>query len=306
MRLPRFSWPARSASASDSVAATAATLILFAFYRRDGGTGLVLTENLGFLLGTAAFTALLRGVRLQNIRSYLSGAVLLTAALMARAGSFFVLPALVAVALVSLGQKGRRRSLNMKPALATMGAVVIAAAVFLTWGKAVSNAAAGHAAFSNYSEVLYGLVVGGKGWDQVYIDHPNAKEGAEIYALAYQAFRARPSGLIEGLAKMARAYLWPSEPDHAFAFVEDGPRTRMLQGICYVLALVGLGVCMWRWRDPVHALVLAVAAGHLASIPFVPPIDAGLRVYAATTPVPGSACGGWDRAPQRAARQLAA
>src|SRR5262249_34220006 len=33
-------------------------------------------------------------------------------------------------------------------------------------------------------------------------------------------------------------------------------------------------------------LLLAVAAiGHLASIPFAPPIDAGLRVYAATTPI---------------------
>lgn len=268
-----------------SAAATAATLILFAFYRRHGGTGLVLTENLGFLLSTAAFTALLRGVRLQDLRSYVSGAVVLTAALMARAGSFLVLPALVAVALVSLQQAGRRKSLNVRSALATVGAIAIAAAVFLSWGKAVSDTAAGHAAFSNYSQVLYGLVVGGKGWDQVSIDHPNAKEGAEIYALAYEAFRAHPSGLIEGLAKMARAYLWPSGPYHAFAFVEDGSRTKMLQRVCYALALVGLGVCLWRWRDPVHALVLAVAAGHLASIPFVPPVDAGLRVYAATTPV---------------------
>ena len=33
------------------------------------------------------------------------------------------------------------------------------------------------------------------------------------------------------------------------------------------------------------ALLLAAAIGHLASIPFVPPIDAGLRVYAATMPI---------------------
>lgn len=266
-----------------ALSATVATLILFAFYRHDGGTGVVLTENLGSLLGTMAFTTLLRGMRLQDTRSYLSGTVALTAALMARAGAFFVLPAVAAAAFVSLRQEGRRTSL--RSALVTLGAIVIAAAAFLTWGQRLSNPTASHAAFSNYSQPLYGLVVGGKGWEQVHIDHPNAQEGAEIYALAYQAFRARPSGLIEGLAKMTRAYLWPSEPYHMFAFVQDGPRTGWLQRMCYLLVVVGLGACVWRWPDPIYALVLAAAVGHFVSIPFVPPIDAGLRVYAATTPV---------------------
>ena len=266
-------------------AATVTALILFAFYRRDGGTGVVLSENLGLLLGTAAFTALLRGVRLQDLRSYASGAAVLSAALMARAGAFFVLPALVAVALVSVRHGGRRRRLNMTSALATVGAIGIAGAAVLLWGKTVSDPSASNTAFSNYSQSLYGLVVGGKGWTQVHIDHPNAKEGAEIYALAYAAFRARPSGLIEGLTKMARAYIWPNEPYHAFAFITDASRTGLLQRICYMLALVGLGACVWRWRDPVYSLLLAAAAGHLASIPFVPPIDAGLRVYAATVPI---------------------
>jgi hypothetical protein len=269
-----------------AAAATAATLILFAFYRRDGGAGAVLTENLGLLLGTAAFTALLRGVRLQDTRSYLSGAVVLTAALMARAGAFFVLPALVVVAFASLRGVGSSRTVNVRAGLATVGAIVIAAAACLVWGKALSTPAAGNTAFSNYSQSLYGLVVGGKGWTQIHVDHPDAREGAEIYALAYQAFRARPSGLVEGLAKMTRAYLWPSEPYHAFAFIQDDRRTEGLQRICYALAVIALGACVWKWRDPVHALLLALGAGHLASIPFVPPIDAGLRVYAATMPIP--------------------
>src|SRR6185503_13795713 len=111
-------------------------------------------------------------------------------------------------------------------------AIAIAATTFLVWGRTLSNPAAGSASFSNYSYVLYGLVVGGKGWGQVSIDHPEAQEGAEIYKLAYAAFRARPSGLIEGMARMTRAYLWPSEPYHMFAFIQDGPRTRWLQRLC--------------------------------------------------------------------------
>jgi hypothetical protein len=243
-----------------------------------------MTENLGFLLGTAGFTALLRGARLQDIRSYAAGAVVLTGALMARAGAFLVLPALIAVALLSLRSDRRPRRLNTRSALVTICAIAIGATTFLAWGRTVSNPATENAAFSNYSYVLYGLVVGGKGWKQVNIDHPDAHEGAEIYSLAYEAFRARPGGLIEGMAGMVRAYLWPTEPYHMFGFIRDGPRTRVLQWMCYALALVGLGACACRWRDPVHALVLGVTAGHLASIPFVPPMDAGLRAYAATMP----------------------
>ena len=268
-----------------AAAATVATLILFAFYRGDGGNGVVLTENLGFLLGTLAFTALLRGMRLQELRGYISGAVVLTAALTARAGAFFVLPSLVAVALFCLSPDDRRRRSNTKAALATICAVAIAATTLLVWGKTLSNPTAKNTAFSNYSYVLYGLAVGGKGWGQVMVDHPDAKEGGEIYKLAYQAFRARPSGLIEGMARMTRAYLSPREPYHMFAFILDGPRTRWLQRLCYLLVVVGFGACMWYWRDPVHAFALAAAVGHFASIPLVPPIDAGLRVYAATIPV---------------------
>jgi hypothetical protein len=173
----------------------------------------------------------------------------------------------------------------VKSALVTICAIAVAGATLLAWGRTLSNSAPGNAAFSNYSQSLYGLVVGGKGWTQIPIDHPNAHEGAEIYALAYAAFRARPSALIEGLAKMARAYVMPSEPYHMFAFVQDGSRTRGLQLLCYALVLIGLVGCLWRWRDPVHALILALAVGHFASIPLVPPIDAGLRVYAATIAV---------------------
>ena len=40
-----------------------------------------------------------------------------------------------------------------------------------------------------------------------------------------------------------------------------------------------------RYRQPLYACLVAGIAAHVASIPFVPPIDAGLRVYAATVPI---------------------
>jgi hypothetical protein len=61
----------RSRVSFGSAAATVAMLDpVYAFTARRRSLAWALTENLGFLLGTVGFTALLRAVRLQDIRSY--------------------------------------------------------------------------------------------------------------------------------------------------------------------------------------------------------------------------------------------
>jgi hypothetical protein len=80
-------------------------------------------------------------------------------------------------------------------------------------------------------------------------------------------------------------YFRPSEQYHAFAFVLDGATSWFFQWACYGLSALGLALSLARLRQPTSLLLLAAAGGHVASIPFVPPVDAGLRVYAATLPV---------------------
>ena len=261
------------------VAAAVATIVLFLFYRVDGGAGTTLTENLGFAMGTLSFAALWRGTRERDARGFSVGMGLLTIALLARAGAFFVLPAVVLAGVWAA--RGRRVSFG----LAGTAAVVVAAALTIAVGRHLADPAGAQTAFSNFSYSLYGLVVGGKGWEQVVRDHPEAREGEEIYRLAYRAFLANPLGVAEGSAKMWKTYLSPAERYHAFAFVVDGTHSRLFQMICYVLSAVGLTVSIRRYREPSSALLLAGTIGHLSSIPFVPPIDAGLRVYAATLPI---------------------
>ena len=84
---------------------------------------------------------------------------------------------------------------------------------------------------------------------------------------------------------MWAAYLSPSAPYHAFAFVRDATYGRSLQLACYALCGLGLVVSLVRYRQPLYACLVAGIAAHVASIPFVPSIDAGLRVYAATVPI---------------------
>ncbi len=265
-----------------AVAAAVGTAVLFLFYRIEGGLGTTLTENLGFALGVCGFAALLRGARDLDAKSLFVGLGLLTVGLISRAGAFFVLPALVLAVGWMFREKRRALWMGGGAIAAILFAAILAAGV----GRRLADPASEQTAFSNFSYSLYGLAVGGKGWGQALQDHPTAKEGAEVYALAYRAFLDRPFGLVEGSLKMWREYLAPTRPYHAFAFVRStATYRRPIQLACFVLSAIALLASLYRTRRPLFALILAASVGHLASIPFVPPIDAGLRVYAATMPI---------------------
>jgi hypothetical protein len=280
------------------VAAAASTFVLYLYYRSEGGCGTTLTENFGFAMGTVAFAVLWRAAVGRQVRGLCIGLGLLTIALMARAGAFFVLPGVVmAAAWAFRADRGW-----LRVGLSMSAAIVLAAFLALGLGRLLSDPKGDQKAFSNFSYSLYGLIVGGKGWTQVLADHPTATEGAQIYSLAWQAFRARPIGLVVGSLRMWRAYLWPQEPYYAFAFVHDGSLGRLAEYACYLLGVIGLAASVRRRRAPPYALLLGATIGHVASIPFVPPIDAGLRAYAATAPilaimvgVGASAVAGWGR-----------
>lgn len=264
------------------IAGATALVLLFLFYRVDGGLGTTLTENLGLAMGALGFAAIARGVRTGDPRGYCVGLGLLTLALMARAGAFFVLPALVAAAVWEF----RHHPARLRIGAGALASVLVASLLSLALVKVLARPTNEQQAFSNFSYVIYGLVVGGKGWNQVAVDHPEAREGGEIYALAWQAFQARPMGLIEGGARALEEYLGLTDSRyHAFAFVRDGLRTPAFQDACYALAAVGLIACGVRFRKPMSGVLLFGTAGHLLSIPFLPPGDAGLRVYAATMPL---------------------
>ena len=265
------------------VAATAVVIIVvFFFYRSVGGVGAVLTEHLGLALGVVSCAVLWRGSVRHSLALYCLGMGLLTLALCARAGAFFVLPALIAVGTYSF----RKASRYGAPRFLCWGfaAVITAFALNFTLIAIVRAPASDQMAFSNFSQTLYGLVVGGKGWGQIAIDYPEAAEGAEIYRLAYEAFKSDPKQLLIGSLKMWREY-FPPRNYHAFAFVRSKVYSSHVQWSCYVLAGLGLLICVIRFRQAPYLMLAGATVGHVASIPFAPSIDAGLRIYAATLPI---------------------
>ena len=259
--------------------------ILYLFYRRIAGT--TMTENLGLPLGVAAFTILWGAAHRKNLWQTAVGLLLLTLALNARAGTFFILPALLLWCGVSF--RGKH-----KFSIPAFGVSVLAVALGFALNMLVFKLVAdpGGMVFSNFSYTLYGVVAGGKGWMQILIDHPelgqldDVSRSAQTYALVFEAFKAHPFNIVIGAFKNWFDYLMPRGAG-AFGFIRGD---EILSWVNYayriilsLLAGCGLIVAWKQRKDEPFAMLLWAAAGLFLSVPFVPPNDSNqMRVYAAT------------------------
>ena len=261
----------------------AAAFLLFLFYRQYTGT--TLTENLGLACGAGGFALLWSGAAQRQPRRIFAGILLVSLGLNARAGAFFVLPALV----VWAAWQGKEKRWSW---IMLAGGVLAAALGFVCNSLAFRLFSPPDSSlFSNFSYTLYGLVVGGKGWGQIWMDHPEVTALAEpllsqrIYALTWQAFLQNPSGIVLGAFK-AWGDFFSVGSLGMFGFIGRTNATAnligALAGYFFSAAAVVLG---WRKRDTLWWLLAAAMLGVLASVPFVPTVDAGLRTYAVVMPL---------------------
>lgn len=268
-----------------SMPAAAFLFILYLFYRRIAGT--TMTENLGLPLGVAAFTILWTAARRKNLWQTAIGLLLLTLALNARAGTFFILPALVL--WCGFAFRGKRLF-----SITAFGISALAVALGFALNMLVFKLVAdpGGMVFSNFSYTLYGVVAGGKGWMQILIDHPelaqldDVSRSAHTYALVFDAFKAHPFNIVIGAFKNWFDYLMPRGAG-AFGFIRGNEALSWanyaFRIILSVLAGWGLVSARKQRKQEPFTLMLWAAAGIFLSVPFVPPNDSNqMRVYAAT------------------------
>lgn len=264
------------------LAAVATVALLLAYYRRFAPT--LQTEQLGLPLGALAFAWLWRAAHLGCIRRASAGVGVLALALNARAGAFFVLPALVAwvASVAAPGWRARARAAG----LAALAVGLAFAANFSVMRFAGSS----NLPFGNYSLTLYGLAAGGAGWRQAELDHPelaavgDEERNRRALALALERIRQRPGDLIRGctravveLASLGRTGL---------ACFLPGGRGGLVVRVVFLLAVLAGLVRAWQQRQlPWARLLLLATGGFFASVPLVPPGDADeMRAYAATFP----------------------
>ncbi len=256
------------------IAAAFFLIISFAFYRQFPGW--TTSEQLGFAIANLALFFLLIGARARSLWRVLFGLGLLTLALNARAGAFFILPALILWAALSFRPR--------MPFWRTGGlAVAVVITGFMLNLILVRLIADPHSAlFSNYSYTLYGLASGNKGWDQVIRDHPEVTE-REVMPLAIQKIRSEPTLLLQGMLGTFADYFRPLRG--AFTFIYQGSIRRQVNLMLWGLVVSGLVGSISKWKDGLQGLTLASFLGVIFSIPLLPPIDAdSMRVFAATVP----------------------
>ena len=277
-------------NARGALVASVTLVVMFFFIRIY--IGKLLTESFGITFGALAFTFLISGARKNSQPQVIFGIGVLTMAMNIRAGAYFTIFALLLWA--SRLFRGKRL---VSPRLIAVGLAVIVLTLGINSVVLRAIGAKNVAPFANFADSAYGVASGYKGWRYVYQIHPGAS-AAEKYQHTIELIRNNPQSLLQGIS---RAYLDFFNPGsyNIFSFlnfhVKEGENLYL--GVAgkekffvyipvFLLAGLGLYSCFKQkgyWRG----LVLYGWLGILASVPFVPPVDAGIRPYAVTIPLVG-------------------
>lgn len=265
----------RSARLAGIIGAGLCALLLFRYATVDL-FALTMTENAGLVFGSVGLALLLVAAERQGVVWMAMGIAMISIALNARAGAFFVLPFLVLWAGISahLFRKNVWQWICVASIAILAGFVLQALLVLAVGGSPGSS-------HGNFSYTLYGLSVGGKGWQQVLVDHPelsgsDALMSKEIYTFAWQNIFAQPGLFIQGLQK--NALLFTSSTTYG---VDKLGAWSLLFKACWWLAWIPLFI---NRRDPSYLLIALCSLGVVFSAPLLLG-DGGARVFAATVAV---------------------
>jgi hypothetical protein len=237
---------------------------------------LTMTENAGLVFGSVGLALLLLASERKSIVCMAIGIAMISIALNARAGAFFVLPFLILWAGISAYLFGKKVSqwIFVASIAILTGFLLQALLVLLVGGSPGSS-------HGNFSYTLYGLSVGGKGWQQVLIDYPelsgsDALMSKAIYAYAWQNISAQPGLLIQGLQK--NVLLFISSMTYG---VDKLGSFSLLFKACWWLAWIPLFI---NRRNSSYLLIGLCSLGVSFSAPLLLG-DGGARVFAATVAI---------------------
>lgn len=249
-------------------------LLAYEFYMRFAGE--FMTEQLGFLLGNLAFCFLLVGFYNKQFSSTIWGLGILTLALNARAGAFFILPMVLFWVLL-------RFRLQVTWWKATGYPVLIVVLVFLiNFLFAFILSGKTGTTFASYPYTLYGLASGNKGWHQVLKDYPNITR-PEVMPLAIQKIRETPGLFVYGMKESFLDYFNEYTGAFSFNFFKPGDQ-KALTLFLWGFAVIGLAHSIWDIRNGTGISFISFL-GITLSLSLLPPIDSDrMRVFAATIP----------------------
>lgn len=258
-------------------------LVLSAFFVRF--VEKTLSENLGLLLGLVAWGSLGQWDRRRRASDVALGYFALTLGLLARAGAFFMLPAL----LVAL-RRGSDRRTYARLLASSLAVAAAAVAIDLAYQHRLGSDAT--EAFSNFSTVLYGVARGGVGWQyatEVFGTGPGTSQ--QIYAAALASIRHEPLLFVIGASRALWQFLEPGLLSATGFTAMHAPSP--LRPLAYLVgsAVFWMGLfelfrpAAGRELPPRHLERWGII-GLLLSLPFAPPSDSdAMRAHAVAIPL---------------------
>ena len=242
--------------------------------------GTAYTEPLGLAFGCLGFVLLWTAAKKQNVLDMILGLIIFTMALSVRAGAFFILPALI---LWSGWAFRDQKRFSLKYAgIAAAALVITFMAINTVYNRLIVQP--GGVPFGNFAATLYGQVVGGAGYNWAFRVLPS-RNAIFIYRAAGRYFLAHPLSFFIGAFKAYRDFFLPQMGILSFLTGSEFPWLGILLWIIASLLLLwGLFKSFRNFARPESSLLIAAFAGILVSIPFLPPIDGGIRIYASSMP----------------------
>jgi hypothetical protein len=276
-----------------------AGLLLFAFLLVFAEPYLptTLTETNGIIFGILALVGFLFGLYRVSLAFFCLGVLFLAMGLAIRPSALFVLPCVVVAGAVIFGASRIKRLM----VVACLGsAILIPSGISFLLNRTMSHHDG--AINANLSYVIYGLVTGGKGWEQYGKDHPltlkglpEAKQSQIILQASRQHFMEHPVDLVRGLVKgqvLGPLQTFAQIVRLGFLGAAGDPLRIIPPAAIMVVSLFFAGVlwCQLASRRQVFVngnlrlFFMLFLIGYLGSIPFFYK-DGGLRLHAAVLPV---------------------
>jgi hypothetical protein len=269
-----FSVSAQHVQSRLGPAAAAFYLTLLFFYIQPL-IGTAYTETLGLALGCLGFVLLWSAGESRSLVRLIGGLVMLMIAVSERAGAFFVFPVLVLWAGWAFRGAGRFSLRHAGISLLTVTLTYLV--VNTVYDRLMVEP--GSFAFGNFAFTLYGQVTGGSGYHKAFEDL-GVRNPAIILRAAERFFVAHPIGFVAGAAKAYRDFFYIER-----GALSLGPAGDVLVWIIgSLLLLLGIFQSVRKINLPQYSLLIAAFIGILLSVPFLPPIDGGIRIYASTMP----------------------
>ena len=266
-------------------------LVVFMFARRQ--IGITMSETLGFMLGCLALLIFLIFLRQSNDNHqgsemiFLFAVAIFSLAQASRPGAVATLPLLILYSGWVFYKNKRKAWLGILIcSMCILSVFAINSGIFqlITLGGSQIN---------NIGYGIYALVSGGKGWKQIFIDHPSiaglppGEFERQIFHLIWESLINHPEKFFQGMVVQFRILFsfQPTNSLFSYAWSKNSFISYGFISLLFIFSLLSIFAVFFEKRDDTKWLFLIFILGIFLSLPFAPAYQQQyMRLYAVSIP----------------------